>query len=484
MATYYIVDKDTDPLGPDEIAAGSTIQVNEGDVFIFTDAANANTKFESADGTPTDFEVYFTDTPLSGYDVEIKSDLTAAIGVGAGVDLSSVKINASGSDGTTTVVQDGATLGEFTGSGTGADVLTIGNGVTASDPITLGNGDNVITIGDNNTFLGSITTGNGTDSFTAGDGNTFTNAIDLGDGTDTATFGDNNYINLLWTGNDADTATVGLLDTTQSQVIDGVAHDGADGDPLDDDTVSLALSDADMALLEAELLANGYVQTGKVWSAGPGADYHVHVNNVEINDWEYIRVVCFTPGTLIETPEGPRPVETLGIGDTVVTADHGPQPLRWIGRQRVPARGRHAPVFVPGGPLGNRRPLLLSPQHRILLSDPRLAPHFDTSEVLAPAKGFVGHIGIRRAPLVEVDYFHLLFDRHEVLFANGLAVESLYLPDVRRLDEDAALELAATCPQLAGEAMHEAPARRLLKTWEAACAASLMGFGVRGSRAA
>ncbi len=484
MATYYIVDKDTDPLAADEIAAGSTIQVNDGDTFVFMDSANANTKFESADGTPTTFEILFTDTPTSGYDIDVKADLTADIGVSSGVDLSSVKIDASGSDGTTMVVLDGATIGQFTGSGSGTDTLSIGSGVTASSSISLGDGNNIITIGDNNTFLGDFTTGDGADSFTAGDGNSFTNTVDLGDGADDAQFGDNNYINVLWTGNDADTAKVGLLDTTQSQVIDGVSHEGGDGDPTNDDTVSLALSDADMALLEAELLANGYVETGKVWSAGSGADYHVHVNNLEINDWENIRVVCFTPGTLIETPAGSRPVETLAAGDAVLTSDNGPQILRWIGRKRVPARGRHAPVSIPVGPLGNRRSLLLSPQHRILLSDARLTPYFEVSEVLAPAMGLAGYAGIRRAPQEAVDYIHLLFDRHELLFANGLRAESLYLPADHQLDEDAASEIAALCPEVSAKGLHKAPARPLLKPWEVALSATLIGLDGMVTRAA
>ena len=34
MTTYTIVSKDTDPLGPNEIAAGDTILVSDGDIYI------------------------------------------------------------------------------------------------------------------------------------------------------------------------------------------------------------------------------------------------------------------------------------------------------------------------------------------------------------------------------------------------------------------------------------------------------------------
>lgn len=43
-------------------------------------------------------------------------------------------------------------------------------------------------------------------------------------------------------------------------------------------------------------------------------------------------VPCFACGTLIATPDGERPVETLAIGDLVTTMN-GTAPVRWIGRK-------------------------------------------------------------------------------------------------------------------------------------------------------
>ena len=61
---------------------------------------------------------------------------------------------------------------------------------------------------------------------------------------------------------------------------------------------------------------------------------------------------CFTPGTLITTPEGPRRVEEIRVGDLVTTMDHGPQPVRWIGRRTVGAMDGFAPVRIEAGALG------------------------------------------------------------------------------------------------------------------------------------
>ena len=56
------------------------------------------------------------------------------------------------------------------------------------------------------------------------------------------------------------------------------------------------------------------------------------------------RIICFTPDTAIETPFGPRPIQDLRPGDLILTKDHGPQPLRWIGSRTVAAQGDMAPI--------------------------------------------------------------------------------------------------------------------------------------------
>ena len=53
-------------------------------------------------------------------------------------------------------------------------------------------------------------------------------------------------------------------------------------------------------------------------------------------------IICFTAGTRILTPHGPRPVEDLRPGDLVITRDNGPQPLRWTGRREVVGHGDFA----------------------------------------------------------------------------------------------------------------------------------------------
>jgi hypothetical protein len=159
---------------------------------------------------------------------------------------------------------------------------------------------------------------------------------------------------------------------------------------------------------------------------------------------------CFTPGTLIRVPGGEVAIETLAPGDLVETLDHGPQVLRWIGRTTVDGSGDFAPVRIAAGALGNGRALRVSPQHRMLIRGWRAELCVGAPEVLVAARHLVGMAGIRVTPAARIDYVHLLFDRHEIIFAEGAPSESFH-PASRILDGDRLLyrEIVAIFPELA-----------------------------------
>jgi hypothetical protein len=138
-------------------------------------------------------------------------------------------------------------------------------------------------------------------------------------------------------------------------------------------------------------------------------------------------IPCFVAGTLIRTPEGECAVEDLQPGDLVETHDDGAQPLRWSGSRRVKARGKLAPIQIKAGTFGNHRTLMVSPQHRVLVRDALAELLFGQREVLIAAKDLVNDTSIRPVEGGTVDYVHLLFDRHQIVFSEGLATES-FLP--------------------------------------------------------
>jgi hypothetical protein len=146
------------------------------------------------------------------------------------------------------------------------------------------------------------------------------------------------------------------------------------------------------------------------------------------------RIICFTEGTTIETAHGPVPVEELEIGTPVVTRDNGLQPVRWIGRKTVAGDGDLAPVAVDLRHTGQMsRPLLVSPQHRVLFRGYEAQLWFGEPEVLVPAKHLVMAGAACLSPLASVTYIHFMCDKHEVVYANGEATESFH-PGEEALD--------------------------------------------------
>lgn len=170
---------------------------------------------------------------------------------------------------------------------------------------------------------------------------------------------------------------------------------------------------------------------------------------------------CFARDTLIDTPEGEVPVQDLAVGSAVRTLDNGVSTLRWVGRRRLSAADlmlapHLRPVRIPAGALGNDLPrtaLTVSPQHRILLRSPIIRRMFNSSEVLLAAKHLVGFAGIDHVlPAEGVEYYHLLFDAHQIVFSNGAPSESLFTgPEaMRALSRDQRSEVLELFPELAG----------------------------------
>ncbi len=162
-------------------------------------------------------------------------------------------------------------------------------------------------------------------------------------------------------------------------------------------------------------------------------------------------VPCFLAGTRIETPEGPRRIEDLRVGQPVLTLDHGPRPIRWIGRSRVCGTDALAPVRFAAGAIGNTRTLHLSPNHRVFLRSAWADLHCGCNEVLVAAKFLINGTTIRRAPRDVADYLHLMLDAHEIVFSEGIASESLLAGPMalRGMDSAAQAELRAIFPELA-----------------------------------
>lgn len=185
--------------------------------------------------------------------------------------------------------------------------------------------------------------------------------------------------------------------------------------------------------------------------------------------------VGLVQGSMVRTPTGDRPVDTLTPGDLVMTRDHDAQPLLWLGRSQIGGARLHAmpdlrPVRIRAGALGRGRPLAdlsVLPDHRIMIDGPRASALFDEGEVLVAARDLVDDRAIHRDhSRRELWLYQLFFAQPQILLANGLECESFQPSEAAlgALDPDAREALGEYLPD---PAAYGDPARRCLTPAEA-----------------
>ncbi|WP_417248816.1 Hint domain-containing protein [Celeribacter sp.] len=347
----------------------------------------------------------------------------------------------------------------------GQDVIYGGAG---NDTIYGQDDDDLIYGGDGNDFIDG---GIDDDTLYAGAG---TDHLEGGAGSDTLHGGGENDV--LSGGDDNDFIIIDEIGTP-SGGYNTTVHGGSGG--LDWDTLDLSY-----------MLANGWTITHTVQnddSDGNGFDGQVTLYNASTDTYANINytnieeiIPCFTPGTLIATPQGERAVETLKVGDKVITRDNGMQVIRWVGQKSMTAeemtsRMELAPVRIRKGALGlglPERDMIVSPNHRMLMVSEKAALLFEEHEVLVAAKHLVGREGIERVGATDVTYVHIMFDRHEVVLSDGTWSESFQPGDytLSGIGEESREEIFALFPELRDEEAREGfvTARRILRKHEAA----------------
>ncbi len=173
----------------------------------------------------------------------------------------------------------------------------------------------------------------------------------------------------------------------------------------------------------------------------PRGEYELVASETETAPKRFADIACvsFLSGTQLTMANGvQRAVEELRVGDRLLTRDHGPQEIRWIGQQVQRATGALAPIRIRKGTLNVAEDLRLSPHHRIFIWQRNDELGTGRSEVLVKAETLVNDDTVLREEGGFVDTFQILFDGHEIIFAEGVAVESLLVtPQTRAaLPED------------------------------------------------
>lgn len=185
----------------------------------------------------------------------------------------------------------------------------------------------------------------------------------------------------------------------------------------------------------------------------PETDYTLLDGQADPGDVRLADIICvsLTAGTMITLPGGTQQsIESLEPGDKVLTRDHGAQPLRWIGKATLRALGPFAPVVIGAGTLGNEGDLVVSQHHRIFLYQRGQARIGRTAELLVQAKHLINGDAVWLREGGYVDYYSLVFDQHEIIYAAGIPCESLLVNEatLRHLPEDLAADVRNRFPGL------------------------------------
>ena len=336
----------------------------------------------------------------------------------------------SGNIFTTTLPENGSSANDTIAGSDGNDLITGNDGDDA-----LFGGDGDLGTPDDATGSDTLFGGTGNDSLFAEAGN---DVLFGEDGNDTLEGGTGND---LLSGGDADDVFVYAPGDGFDTISDfNVGNTGTltDGDRANNDFVDLSAYYDDIWELTSDYRDDGILNQSN--DGIGGADYSdntqfgdgglVFTNGVASTSFfnvENTGVVCFVSGTNILTETGERPIDTLRVGDRIITQDNGVQVLRWIGRRSVSqhdlARNpKLLPIQLSPKLTGGKSCLAVSPQHGILLrinGEERLV----RATWLADMQGGAARImkGCR-----EVTYLHLMFDQHQIVFANGAASESFY----------------------------------------------------------
>ena len=219
---------------------------------------------------------------------------------------------------------------------------------------------------------------------------------------------------------------------------------------------------------------DGILNDIHAWGAGNSLRIENGGSAVASSDltWDNTNVICFVSGTLIATKSGLVQIEDLSPGDMVLTRDNGFRPVRWIGSTKRAATGKVAPVLIPEGTLGNTRDLKVSPNHRMLLKGAEVELIVGHSEVLVAAKHLVDGAHIRQVEGGTVEYWHILFDNHEIILAEEAWSESFHpgKEGLGTLCEETRAEILELFPGMSAETLAAAKttARTTLKSYEAA----------------
>ncbi|MEM8590980.1 MAG: Hint domain-containing protein [Pseudomonadota bacterium] len=169
----------------------------------------------------------------------------------------------------------------------------------------------------------------------------------------------------------------------------------------------------------------------------------------------------FATGTFVQTTRGLRPIERLVPGEDEVEFRDGSSGklMRLLSHTfTASALERNTalrPVRIPALALGGTVParnLIVSQDMHIHAQGRLVRRVTEAAEVLLPVAALIGKNDVELiTPVSGITYFHLVSENHQVLKAEGLVCETLYLGDeteAARHDPDGPTHVSPILPRL------------------------------------
>ncbi len=341
-----------------------------------------------------------------------------------------LNVNISGEEfgGTPIPLENSGAVGPLVGD----DSIMAGAG---NDSVDASFGDDTIDgRGGNDTLTGGA--GNDTFVHNTGDGNTV--ITDFGTGSTDVNDGDN-------TNNDF--IDLSAFYTNQTEFQADLADDGILNQSVGDfsDNTALGGSISGLGGLSADQVSSITEQTG---------------------------IACFVRGTLIKTKQGEIAIEDLEAGDRILTVDNGYQPLRLalsrtIDRVELQANPKLFPITIEAGAMGPNLPvqdLTVSRQHRMCVCSKVSHRMLGDYETLVSAINLSDLPGVKiDDTLQSVEYFHLIFDEHQIIYANGALTESFYVGKnaLDAVSKDTYEEIVTLFPEVLSDPNSQKSARHI-----------------------
>lgn len=191
----------------------------------------------------------------------------------------------------------------------------------------------------------------------------------------------------------------------------------------------------------------------------------------------------FVAGTMIDTEAGRKSVDDLCPGDQILTQDAGAQPIVGIRKVVVPYAvlaelSYLRPIRLPDGFLGASKPLMVSPEQRIMITSVMADLLFDDPEVFVLAKDLVGLGAEAVVPLVkQLEYFQILLADHHVIKANGVWSETLFSQHLKSNEPSMCHDWRLVEGQTLEAVQHQHMARPVLKKFEAQALFNMISAG-------